>query len=95
MKLGEHFKSTDLVLLKVVVKEKKQNVEGYKKEFKISSPLLFDDRAKVANAYGVWTHPSTFFINREGKIVGRVIGETDWTSRSIKNFIQGLLKEKG
>jgi peroxiredoxin len=79
----------------VAVKENKEEVEKYKAEFQISSPLLFDDRAKVANRYGVWSHPSTFFINQEGKIVGRVIGERDWTSGSMKSFIQDLLKEKG
>jgi cytochrome c biogenesis protein CcmG, thiol:disulfide interchange protein DsbE len=83
------------VLLKVAVKEKKENVEEYKKEFHIPSPLLFDDRAKIANAYGVWSHPSTYFIDGEGKIVGRVIGGRDWTSGSMKSYIQSLLKEKG
>jgi cytochrome c biogenesis protein CcmG/thiol:disulfide interchange protein DsbE len=95
VKLGEQFKGTDLVLLKVAVKEKEESVEKYKQEFHISSPLLFDDRAKVANAYGVWSHPSTYFINGEGKIVARVIGGRDWTSGSMKSFIQDLLKEKG
>ena len=33
MKLGEQFKGTKLVLLKVAVKEKKDKVEEYKKEF--------------------------------------------------------------
>jgi cytochrome c biogenesis protein CcmG/thiol:disulfide interchange protein DsbE len=79
----------------VAVKEKKEEIEKYRAEFHISSPLLFDDRAKAANAYGVWSHPSTYFINGEGKIVGRVIGGRDWTSGGMKRFIQGLLKEKG
>lgn len=89
------FKGPDLVLLKVAVKEKKENVEEYRKGFHISSPLLLDDRARVANAYGVWSHPSTFFINRGGKIVGRVFGGSDWRSGSMRSFIQSLLKEKG
>jgi peroxiredoxin len=78
----------------VAVKDTQENVIKFKSEFNISSPLLFDDRAKVANAYGVWSHPSTFFINREGMIVGRVIGGRDWTSKSMKNLVQHLLTEK-
>ena len=93
-KLKEEFKNTDLVLLKVASKEKEQDLIKYKNEFNISSPILIDDNASVANVYGVWSRPETFFINREGKIVGRVLKEIDWTSSKTKNLIQYLLKEK-
>jgi peroxiredoxin len=83
-----------LVLLKVATKEKEQDLIKYRNEFKISSPILIDDSASSANAYGVWSRPETFFINREGKIVGRVLKEIDWTSSNMRNLIQYLLKEK-
>jgi peroxiredoxin len=78
----------------VASKEKEQDLIKYKNEFNISSPILIDENASVANAYGVWSRPETFFINGEGKIVGRVLKETDWTSRNMRNLIQYLLKEK-
>jgi hypothetical protein len=53
-----------------------------------------DDRASVGNAYGVWSHPTTFMINRKGMIVGRVIGGRNWISRDMKNYIRHLLKER-
>jgi peroxiredoxin len=83
-----------LVLLKVASKEKEKEILKYKKEHNISSPILFEDDAAVANAYGVSNRPQTFFINREGKIVGRVLKETDWTSKNMKDLIEYLLKEK-
>jgi hypothetical protein len=48
----------------------------------------------VATAYGVWSRPQTFFINREGKIIGRVLKEMDWTKKTMKDLIEYLLKEK-
>jgi peroxiredoxin len=83
-----------LILLKVATKEKEQDLKKYQNEFKISSPILIDDNASAANAYGVWNRPATFFINRDGKIVARVLKEIDWTSNNMKNLIQHLLKEK-
>ena len=83
-----------MVLLKVASKEKEQDLIKYKNEFKISSPILIDDNASVANVYGVWSRPETFFINREGKIIGRVLKEIDWTSSKTRNLIEYLLKEK-
>jgi peroxiredoxin len=83
-----------LVFLKVASKEKEQDLKKYKSEFKVSSPILVDENSSVANAYGVWNRPVTFFINREGKIIARALREVDWTSNNMKNLIQYLLKEK-
>jgi len=94
VKLHEEHKNTDLVILKVVAKEKEKDIVKYKKEFNISSPILMDDNASVTNAYGVSSSPQTFFINREGKIVGRVLKELDWTSKNVRDLIEYLLKEK-
>jgi len=90
----DEFKGTDLIPLKVEIKEKEQDVLSYKNKFNVSCPILMDENASVASAYGVWSHPETFFINRDGKIVGRVLKEMDWTSRAVTNLIQSLLKEK-
>jgi peroxiredoxin len=83
-----------LVLLKVATKEKEKDLIKYKKEFNLSSPILIDDNAAGANAYGIWNRPNTFFISREGKIVGRVVKEMDWTSKNMKKLIQYLVEEK-
>jgi peroxiredoxin len=82
-----------LVILKVAIKDKEEDVKKYKSDFNISSPLMIDEGAKVADTYGVWSHPETFFINRNGKIVGRALKGMDWTSKSMKNLIRYLLKE--
>ena len=93
MKLGEEFKGTGLVLLKVAIKDKEEDVKKYKKEFNVTSPVMIDD-GQVADGYGVWSHPETFFINREGKIVGRALKGMDWTSKSMRNLVQYLLGGK-
>ena len=83
-----------MVVLKVATKEKEKDLIKYKKEYNFSSPILFENDAAVANAYGVWSRPQTFFINREGKIIGRVLKEMDWTKKTMKDLIEYLLKEK-
>ena len=83
-----------MVILKVAIKDKEEDVKKYKSDFNISSPLMIDEGAKVADAYGVWSHPETFFINRDGKIVGRALKGMDWTSKSMRNLVQYLLGGK-
>ena len=51
------------------------------------------DDGQVASSYGVWSHPETFFINRDGRIVGRILKEADWSSANMKYLIRYLLKE--
>jgi peroxiredoxin len=81
-------------VLKVSVREKENALIKYKNEFSFSSPLMIDGKAKVANAYGVWAHPTTFFINREGQIIGREFGGRDWTSKTMTNLVWSLLNEE-
>lgn len=83
-----------MIMLKVAIKEKEEDLRKFKNEFKVSSPILIDEKAEVANAYGIQSHPQTFFINREGKVVGRALKGMDWTSRSMRNLIRHLLGEK-
>ena len=83
-----------MVILKVATKEKEKDIIKYKNEFNISSPILIDDDSAAASAYGLWNRPNTFFISREGKIVGRVVKEMDWTSKNMIKLIQYLVEEK-
>jgi len=83
-----------LALLKVASKEKEKDLIKYKKEYNFSSPILFENDARVTNSYGVWSTPQTFFINREGKIVGRALKEMDWTKKTMRDLVEYLLKEK-
>jgi peroxiredoxin len=78
----------------VATKEKEKEITKYKKEHHVSSPILYEDDTEVSTAYGVWSRPQTFFINREGKIVARVLKEMDWTTKNMKELIDYLLKEK-
>ncbi len=83
----------DVVFLKVAIRDKEEDVKKYKNEFNLSTPVMIDD-GKVANAYGVSSHPQTFFIGREGKIVGRALKDMNWTSRDVRNLVQYLLGGK-
>jgi peroxiredoxin len=87
-------KGSEFVLIKIATKEKEKDVAKYKKDHQFSSPILLEDDSSVSNAYGVSSRPQTFFINREGKIVGRALKEMDWSSKNMRELIDYLVKEK-
>lgn len=59
---------------------------GYK------APVLLDRSGDVTGrAYGVWGPPTMYFIDREGRLVGRVVGPRGWDSPQAKAFVRALL----
>ena len=53
---------------------------------------LYADVAFVA-AFGVRGHPNTVLIDRAGKIVGRILGERDWSSPEAHQLVESLLRD--
>ncbi len=56
-------------------------------------PIVLDTRYEVAQMYGVRGTPTTYLINRTGKLVGGTGGPKDWASKMAKNLIRQLLND--
>jgi peroxiredoxin len=93
-KLDEEIKSKDIVFLHLAYEGREKELLDYKNKFNISIPILIDKKGSVAKAYKVRGHHETFFINREGKIVGKTFAEKDWVSTDMRNLINYLLVQK-
>ncbi len=93
-KLDEVIKSKDVVFLSVAFEGREKELREYKKRFNISMPILIDPKGSVARAYKVRGHHETFFIDPEGKIVGKTYAEKDWTSPAMRRLIDYLLRQK-
>ncbi len=93
-KLGEAIKSKDIVFLTVAFEGREKELWEYKKALNISTPILIDKKGSVSKAYRVRGHHETFFIDREGKIVGKTYAEKDWTSPAMIKLIESLLRQR-
>ena len=57
-----------------------------------TAPVLIDRSGDVTGrAYGVWGPPTLYFVDREGRLVGRVVGPRAWDSPQARAFVQALL----
>ncbi len=56
----------------------------------ITYPNVVDDSGSTAINYGLTGVPETFFLNRQGVIVSKVIGEL--TQQTIQSNLQGILR---
>ena len=81
------------MILAVSFQEPKDLVRGFQKEFKLSFPVLFDPEGRVAAKYEFRGHPVTFLIDRQGVLMGKVVGERNWSNTEAKALLTDLLKK--
>jgi len=72
----------------------RSKVEAFVSEVGVTFPVLLDPRREAGEAYGVWGYPETFIVDREGRIVERVVGPRTWDAPEQVAAIEGLLGAK-
>ena len=75
----------------VGLKETPAAIRSFTREFRIDFPIWIDSEGRSPAAFGVWGHPNTILIDREGRIVGRVRGERDWATDDARRMVEALL----
>jgi peroxiredoxin len=90
--LHKEFSGRELVVLAVNFQESAENVRSFYQEHNLSLPALLDPGAKVFALYQAWSLPTTLVINKQGHVVGKVVGYRDWDSDQSKALFTELLK---
>jgi len=52
---------------------------------------LLDPEGRVRNRYAVRGLPTTYLIGGDGRIIGRIIGERDWSSPAVISMLMALV----
>ena len=84
------YKDMGLEILAVNISETEAQVSAFMKDNQISFPVLLDSDGKVSNAYGVRAIPTTFLIDREGRIMFRKVGGSNWGSPEVHAALDHL-----
>lgn len=66
-------------------------VEPFVRRLGLTFPVLVDPEGQVGRAYGVWGYPESFLIDREGRLVERVVGPRDWAAPEHLARLEALL----
>jgi cytochrome c biogenesis protein CcmG, thiol:disulfide interchange protein DsbE len=73
----QQFREQGLEILAVNVGQDRSRVQRFVDRVGYSYPTLLDPDSTIARRYGVIAIPVTFFIDREGIVRGRILGESD------------------
>ena len=60
-----------------------------------SVKIYIDPKSEVGHAFGAHGLPTSFLIDREGKVLGRVEGAAEWDSPKILGVLEPLLSSDG
>ncbi len=96
-KFWQEFQNQGLELVSVNVdRGSRKPVEAFLEEVKLPFRTLLDPDGEVRNTYEVFAMPTTYIIGRDGRIIGRIIGERDWSGNKAQSLVRDLLaREKG
>jgi hypothetical protein len=91
-KLYQEFKAKGLAVYLVDFREGAEVVKRTVRDRGYTAPVLLDESGEMTGkAYGVWAPPTFYFLDREGRLVGRAIGPRNWDRPAAREFIQALL----
>jgi cytochrome c biogenesis protein CcmG, thiol:disulfide interchange protein DsbE len=89
----QRLRGQGLEILAVNAGQERARVERFVERVDYSYPTLLDPDAAVARRYGVIAIPVTYFIDREGIVRGRILGESD--AATFERMAQPLLDRPG
>jgi peroxiredoxin len=73
----QRHKDKGLTVLAVNAGQDKATAAAFIKKIGVTYPVLLDEEARVSKRYGVVGLPTTFFIDGNGVVRGKIIGEAD------------------
>lgn len=87
-KSSEEYKSKGVVWLGIDYQDGKESALDFLKRYGITYPNGPDTSGEISIAYGTTGVPETWFINTQGRIVRKYIGELSDTS--LRNFLDEI-----
>lgn len=93
--LYQRYRDQGFVVLGVSVDEEDQDViEEFLKVIPVDFPILLDPEQTLATTYETFRIPESFFIDPEGKIVGKVSGPQDYEAPVFAKKVERILPDK-
>ena len=90
--LYTELKDEGFTIVAVNSQEPLEQVSAFVDDMGMSFPVLLDSTGRVGAAYGVRAIPTTYIIDPQGAIRGRMVGTRDWYSPEIISAAKELCR---
>jgi len=89
-KLYQKFKDGEFALVAIDLQEPASRVKAFFKEFKLTFTALLDADGEVGTMFGINQIPTTYILDKQGRIIGKALGPRDWDSRESTALFEHL-----
>jgi thiol-disulfide isomerase/thioredoxin len=80
-KLHQKFKDRDFVMVAINLQESAARVKQFYKEHKLTFTTLLDITGDVGAGLGIRSIPTTFILDKNGRIIGKALGPREWEGK--------------
>ena len=91
-KLHQKFKNKEFEMVAINLQEPVSQVEQFFKDYKLTFTALLDSDGEVGAHFRITAIPTTFILNRQGIIIGKVAGPRKWDSNKAFALFENLTR---
>ncbi len=84
-------RDSGVVVLAISVDKNERVYRNFLNRVNVSFLTARDAEAKISGSFGTYRYPETYVIDRNGKVVQKVIADTDWSDENMIRFVKSLL----
>jgi len=93
-KLHQKLKNKDFAMVTINLQESVSQVKQFFKDFKLTFTALLDSDGAVGAHFMITAIPTTFILDKEGIIIGKVMGPREWDSKAAIALFENLMDNK-
>ena len=90
-KLHRRLKDQDFAMIAVNLKESETQVKSFFEKLQLSFTALLDVNGEVASGLAVNALPTTFFLDKKGRIIGMALGPREWDNQASIELFEFLI----
>ena len=81
-KLHQKLKDKDFAMVTINLQESAATVINFFEKYNLTFTTLLDTTGDVGAAFGIRAIPTTFILDKNGRLIGKVLGPREWDSKS-------------
>jgi thiol-disulfide isomerase/thioredoxin len=85
----------DIIIIPLAIDFEGSNaIKDFYKNYEISNlPIFVDNKNQSFKAFSLRALPTTIIINKKGQEVARILGQIEWDSKEVKDYLVKVAKE--
>ena len=88
---AQRYAGKDVTVLGISLDEDPDAYQEFLLKYEINFPNLRNPSHSVSDSYGTFKLPETYIISRDGYLLNKIIGPTDWSSQQMLDYVDSLL----